>query len=37
LYVETPASELLLKLKDIIRIADEIEGRFAMGDLTDNI
>jgi len=34
--IETPASELLLKLKGIIRIADELEERFTNGDLVDN-
>ena len=34
---ETPAFKLLLKLKNIIRIADEIEGRFTNGDLSYNI
>lgn len=35
--LETPASELLLKLKNIIRIADEVEGRFTGSDSSDNI
>lgn len=35
--LETQASELLLKLKNIIRIADEVEGRFTSSDSSDNI
>lgn len=35
--IETPAADLLLQLKNIIRIADEIEAKYTGGDSSDNI
>jgi len=35
--INTSTSELISKLKTIIQIADDIEGNYTGGDLSDNI